>query len=149
MNKRYLGLAFIIILFLALVLLNRRDVKLQIESPEIVPLGNSGYELRIQHTFENPNLLSSTIVSIDEEIFVNGIAAGQINLQPEQGIPGLKNTTLPVMLRFSKDKVDLSMCGNGQKVLLDLSGKIVYRNLTGGGNIDVNFSDSVLVKKLK
>lgn len=149
MNKRYLGLGFTILLFLVLVLLNRRDVKLEIETPEINPIGISGYELRMLHTFENSNLLSSTIVSIEEDVFVKGLSTGKVSLQPEQGIPGLKKTTLPVMLRFPKDNIDRSAYDQEQKVRVDVNGKIVYRNLTGGGVIEVNFSDSVKVKYLQ
>lgn len=149
MNKRYLGLVFTILLFLALVLLNRRDVKLEIETPEINPIGISGYELRMFHTFENSNLLSSTIVSIEEDVFVKGLSTGKVSLQPEQGIPGLKKTTLLVMLRFPKDNIDMSAYDQEQKVRVDVNGTIVYRNLTGGGVIEVNFSDSVKVKYLQ
>lgn len=147
MNKRIWGIGAVVIIFIAIVLLNRKEVKLQSQyGVQLRKLSASGYELATIADFDNPNLLSSTLTQLRETFYVNGRNAGIVTINLEQGIPGRKVTSLPVSIRIPaellKDAISDSVVS---KVVFDVEGEISYRNFTSQGVIQVQFRDSVQV----
>ncbi|MBK8657539.1 MAG: LEA type 2 family protein [Bacteroidetes bacterium] len=138
---------FLAVLFLGIVLLNRKDVQLQSQhSSQLRRLSASGYELVTVAEFNNPNLLSSTLTSVHEKFYINGKSVGILHMEPEQGIPGRKVTSFPVSLRIpASDLVAVLVDSRVQTVLLEIEGEIAFRNFTGGGKMNVQISDSVRI----
>ncbi|MBK7147759.1 MAG: LEA type 2 family protein [Bacteroidetes bacterium] len=147
MKKRIGGVLFLAVLFLGIVLLNRKDVQLQSQhSSQLRRLSASGYELVTVAEFNNPNLLSSTLTSVHEKFYINGKSVGILHMEPEQGIPGRKVTSFPVSLRIPASDLEAVLVDSRvQTVLLEIEGEIAFRNFTGGGKMNVQISDSVRI----
>lgn len=142
------GWLIAIFLLVVIVLLNRSDVKLEKQDDfSLLKIGYEGYELQSKLRFSNPNLLSSTIVNIHEKYYINNRLIGELNNEVEQGIAGRKETTLPVGIRFTKK--DFAQLANidsataNTPVDIAIKGEITFRNLTGGGTIDINQTTSI------
>jgi len=140
MKIRSLSYIIILLLFVALYFLNRKQVELVAEDNiNLNRIGSSGYELRANIRLKNPNLLSSTIKSFHENIFVNGIEVGILDNELNQGIPGLKETAFPISVRFSKDEFAGAISADSTKpASVHIKGEIVFQNLFGGGTIKVD-----------
>jgi hypothetical protein len=72
-----------------------------------------------------------------------------LKMQPQQGIPGRKETSLPVMVRmdtetFNKAFPNDSIVGT-EPVQVTVAGEIEYKNFTGGGKLPVSASASVIL----
>lgn len=140
MNRKIMYVVLAVLLA-AVILLNRREVELvKQDNFEIVQISANGYELRSVLTFNNKNLLSSTIKSVDEKFYVNGELVSITHNQLDQGIPGMKETSLPMMVRFEGGAF---MHPNGDTLSIatsfniEVKGDIEYSNFTGGGKIIV------------
>ncbi len=147
MKKRIGGVLLLVILFLGIVLLNRKGVQLQSQhGSQLRRLSASGYELVTVADFNNPNLLSSTLISLHEKFYINGKSVGILHMEPEQGIPGRKVTSFPVSLRIPASDLEHVLADSSVPiVLLNIEGEIAYRNFTGGGKMNVQISDSVRI----
>ncbi len=152
MNLRKAGLVITIVLVAALFLLNRKDVTFaRQDNFEVQSISATGAEFKSVIHLHNPNLLSSTIKSIDEKFSINGIQIAQLNIELSQGIPGLKETAFPVSVRFIKEdyykaiRADSIMPENAE-VLME--GEINFENLTGAGKIKIHQTETIIVKDL-
>ncbi len=145
--KRFAGPAVILVLLGGLYLFNRSDVELsKQDSYNIISLGKDGLELTSDLHLNNPNLLSATIKTIDERYTINGRPVAIFSMEVAQGIPGRKETTLPVSVRFSRADVQQFLPDSAvgtTKALLTVTGKIEFSNMFGGGTITVNQQDSI------
>jgi LEA14-like dessication related protein len=147
MNIKRGGLLITLVLLLLLIFLNRKEVEMKKQTGFTWnKISASGYQVNSVLNLYNPNLLSSTIKTIDERLFINGNQIGELNNELNQGIAGRKETSFPVAIRFSKDEVN-SVSAN-EKVEIVLRGEIVFQNLFGGGTIIINQKDSVYVSAL-
>lgn len=151
MNFRKGGLIIAGILLVATIFLNRSDVQLSSQADfSVTKITASGYELKSVVKLHNPNLLSSTIHSINEKFYLNDIFVGEFNNELEQGIPGRKDTDFPLNIRFSQTDVHELFAGDTllqKKCRVTVKGEIVFSNLTGGGKITVNQTGYVIISK--
>ena len=152
MNFRKAGLGITVVIVIALFLLNRKDVTLvKQDSFELHAISATGDEYKSIIHLHNPNLLSSTIKTIKEKYSVNGFQIGELNTELNQGIPGLKETSFPVSIRFSKDDYykavhyDTAM---QEKVDVLIEGEISFQNFTGGGIIKIHQIETIAQKDL-
>ncbi len=146
MKTRRWPLIFVLAVAAALFFLNRRQVTLSAQdSVELKRISGSGYELSSVLRLYNPNLLSSTIKSIHEKFVINGTPVGELNMELDQGIPGLRESQLPVSARFSREEAQEAFGDSAAgSFALTITGEIVFQNLAGGGTIAVQIKDSVL-----
>lgn len=148
MKQKGIGILIAALLGLGLVLLNRSNLQLTAQDNFLIrKISASGYELQSTIRIYNPNLLSSTIESIEEEFRINGQVVSILKMQPQQGIPGRKETLLPVMVRmdtetFNKAFPNDSIAGT-EPVQVTVTGEIEYKNFTGGGRLPVSGSASI------
>ncbi len=146
MKKRLIGIGIAFIALLVLMLLNKKEVILEQQGGyTLTPIGNQGLELSSTLALHNPNLLSSTIQSINEKYSINGLTVASLEIELSQGISGHKTTTFPVSVRFSKDDLQKAMNGDtlATAAPLHITGEIIYKNFTGGGTIKVDLNDSI------
>ncbi len=150
MNFRKSGLVIAGLLLVALLLLNRKDLQLLSQTDfAATKITSSGYELKSILHLKNPNLLSSTVNSINEKFYLNDLYIGEFNNEIQQGIPGLKETSFPLNIRFTTG--DISSIFSNDSTLLNIpcrisvSGEITFSNLSGGGKITVNQTDSIII----
>ncbi|MES2620528.1 MAG: LEA type 2 family protein, partial [Bacteroidota bacterium] len=111
----------------------------------------SAYELSSVIHLQNPNLLSSTIKTIDERFFINGKQIGELSNAIGQGIPGRKETTFPVKVRIPKDEIPsfyLDSIRVPQPIEINIKGEIVFENLFGGGKVLIDQKNTVYVTEL-
>ena len=148
-----MGLAIVGALLVALFFLNRKDVTLvKQDTFSATPIGTSGYLLKSVLHLHNPNLLSSTIKVISEKYFIEGREVALMNMEVSQGIPGMKGTSFPVNIRFSK--TDLQKIFPKDTLLTHvkaevyITGEITFENMMSSGKISVNQKDSVLISAL-
>src|SRR5688572_4791668 len=150
MNYRIAGIVITLVLVIALYFLNREQVQMRKQTGfEWKRVSVSGYELSSVIHLYNPNLLSSTIKTIDEKIFINGKQIGELNNALAQGIPGRKETSFPVNIRFPKNEIPsfyTDSAGQFQKIEITMKGEIIFENLFGGGKILIDQKDSVDVQ---
>lgn len=140
MNFRRAGLVITILVAVTLLVLNRKQVTLVRQTDFVLKkITTNGYELSWIITMHNPNLLSSTIQKINEKVIVDGTELSELHLELSQGIPGTKETSFPVSIRF--ENTDVTFDTLSFPILL--KGEISFSNLTGGGVIRVNESDTV------
>jgi LEA14-like dessication related protein len=147
MKIRSAGLVITLVLLLVLIFLNREEVQMMKQTDFTWNrISASGYQLSSVIHLNNPNLLSSTIKTINEKLFINGQEVGELDNELNQGIPGRKETSFPVAIRFAKDEVaDLNTTG---KIEIRMKGEIVFDNLFGGGKTLINQKDSVYVSAI-
>jgi len=152
MNYRKIGLAGFLILLVALFLLNRKDVALvKQDSFSLLPISATGTEYKSVIHLNNPNLLSATIKTIDEKYFVNGVELAVLSIELNQGIPGLKETSFPIGVRFAKEDyykaahIDSSV---PEAINVVIDGKITYSTLAGEGEIPVHLVETLTVRNL-
>jgi len=152
MNFRRAGLAIVVIIAVALFFLNRKDVTLvKQDSFELLPISVTGDVYKSVIHLHNPNLLSSTIKTIEERYSINGVELARFNMELNQGILGLKETTFPINVRFAKDDyynaahADSSM---PSQINVLIEGEISFSNLTGGGTIKIYQTETIAVKDL-
>jgi LEA14-like dessication related protein len=147
MKIKRVGLVITLVLLLLLIFLNREELRLMKQTDFTwQKISNSGYQVSSVMHLYNPNLLSSTIKKINERLFINGQQVGELDNQIEQGIPGRKETSFPVAIRFSKE--DIAGLNTREKIEIMTRGEIVFENLFGGGTILINRKDSVYVSVL-
>mgnify|MGYP001552555340 FL=1 len=133
-------------------MLNRKAVSLTKQNNfDLHPLSSAGYECNSVIHLHNPNLLSSTIITMDEKYSINGVSLGLLSIELNQGIPGLKETEFPVSVRFSK--ADFLKAVDSDSTLptsinLLVEGEIKYQNLTGNGTIKVYHTENISTKGL-
>jgi LEA14-like dessication related protein len=148
MKRRGVGILIAILLGLGLVLLNRKDLELVTQNKFLVrKISASGYELQSYITINNPNLLSSTIETIEEEYRINGHVVSIMKMQLDQGIPGRKETTFPVNVRFDTETFKAAFPADtvltGFNKTVDVTGKVTYHNFTGGGTLEIKIQDEL------
>ncbi len=150
MKIKRVGLVMAVVLGVVLFFLNRSDVTLTKQDTfSVTPIGNTGYQLKSVLHLHNPNLLSSTIKTISEKFYIEGREVAILNTEISQGIPGLKETTFPVTVRFSK--ADLLRIFLNDSLLtnfkaeINIIGEITFENLMSSGKIPVNQKDSVII----
>lgn len=150
MNFKRVGILIAVVLAIGIYFLNRAEITLTKQDAfSVTPIGETGYLLKSVLHLNNPNLLSSTIKTITEKYFIEGREVARMNMDISQGIPGLKETSFPVNVRFSK--TDLQNIFPDDTVIQDIkaqvtvTGEITFQNVVGGGTITVNQKDSVLI----
>ena len=130
-----------------LFLLNRSDVELTAQdSLAVVPIGSTGIELKSTLKLNNPNLLSATIKTVEETFYINNVPVAILNMQPEQGIPGRKETALPVSVRFSRNDIRQFLPDSAvgiTRAAVTITGTIEFTTMFGKGTIQVNQTDSL------
>jgi|ERR1043165_184311 LEA14-like dessication related protein len=151
MNIRRFTIVFILALIGILYFLNRKDISLvKQDSFEVVSIGNEGYMLKSVIHLHNPNLLSSTVKTISENFYVNGNKLAIMNMEIEQGIPGMKETEFPVNIRFGKADIESLLSDTSTHTIkagVNVKGEIAFQNLFAGGTITVDQQDSVTITK--
>lgn len=146
MKRKGIGLLIVLVLLVILYFLNRADIELTKQDGfAIHRISEDGYELKSVIHLNNPNLLSSTIKTIREEFRVNGVLVGILDMGLGQGIPGRKETTFPIGLRFTDGDLlrQLSADSTGKGVEVQVSGEIHYGRFIGSGVIKVNQSGTI------
>ncbi|HLP53090.1 MAG TPA: LEA type 2 family protein [Chitinophagales bacterium] len=152
MDIKKAGLVIVGVLLVGLFLFNRSDVSLTKQDAfTITPIGANGYELHSTLHFYNPNLLSSTIKEISENFYINGRSIAIMKMEIAQGIPGRKETSFPVTVRFNRN--DLKQLFPDSAVGLvkgevSVTGEITFSNMFGGGKISVEQNDSLTIPGL-
>jgi LEA14-like dessication related protein len=150
MNYRKAGPILAIALLGVLYLLNRSEVKVAAQDTFLLKkITASGYELQSVIKLQNDNLLSSTIVNIDEKYYINEELISIMHLEFNQGIPGRKTTEFPLMVRFDGTDLNnfpLNDTTVGTKTLVvRVEGEIEYKNFIGGGKTKVASADTIKV----
>jgi LEA14-like dessication related protein len=147
MKFRKVGLVLVGVLLIALYFLNRSDVELNPQlSLQMHSISTSGGEIQAVIRLKNPNLLSSTIKTIHEKFYLNGVLLGIIDNELNQGIPGLKETEFPTSIRFRtsdyQNALALDSTHTGP-IILTVNGDIQFQNLFKSGKIMVHQSAPV------
>ena len=150
MKLKRVGILIAVVLAVIIYLFNRADVELTKQDTfSVASIGGTGFLLKSELHLNNPNLLSSTIKTITEKYFIAGREVARMNMEINQGIPGRKETSFPISVRFSK--ADIQAIFPDDTVLTDVkaevtvTGEITFQNVVGGGTIKVNQKDSVLI----
>ncbi len=150
MKFKRVGILIAVVLAVIIYLFNRADVELTKQDTfSVASIGGTGFLLKSELHLNNPNLLSSTIKTITEKYFIAGREVARMNMEINQGIPGRKETSFPISVRFSK--ADIQAIFPDDTVLTDVkaevtvTGEITFQNVVGGGTIKVNQKDSVLI----
>ena len=149
MNFKGAGIIIAVALAVGIYFLNRENITLNKQDTfSVSSIGGSGYLLKSVLHLNNPNLLSSTIKTISEKYFIEGREVALMNMEINQGIPGRKETSFPVNVRFSKADLQ-SIFPNDTltsyiKAEVTVTGEITFQNVVGSGTITVNQKDSVI-----
>ena len=147
MNIRKLGFVVIGVILIVLYFLNKKDVELNPQlTLQMHNLSTSGGELQAIIRLNNPNLLSSTIKSIHEKFYLNGVAIGIVDNELNQGIPGLKETAFPTSIRFRSSDYQQALTVDSAhtgKAVITVDGEILFQNLFTSGKINVHQSAPV------
>jgi LEA14-like dessication related protein len=138
------GLVVVGVLLAVLYVLNRKDVEVVSMKPFAVrPISASGGELSGVIVLNNPNLLSSTIKTVHEKFYLNGILLGILDNEISQGIPGMKETEFPVSIRFSNSDYQKGLDADAEHhsdTIVMVSGDIEFQNLFKSGKAEVKQS---------
>lgn len=150
MNYRKAGPILAVALLGVLYLFNRNEVKVAAQDTFLLKqITKTGYELQSVIKLQNDNLLSSTIVNIDEKFYVNEELVSIMHLEFNQGIPGRKTTEFPLMVRFDGENLKnfpLNDTTAGPKTLIvRVEGEVEYKNFIGGGKTQVERQDTITV----
>lgn len=148
MNPKRIGLLIFIVLAAAVLWLNRKDVVLHSQNEfKLVKISTTGYELQSVIHLQNPNFLSATIKTIQEDFYINGIKVGELSSEINQGIPGWKETSFPVSIRFTSEDWERIFPDSHvpAKAEVTVKGEINFQNLTGSGKITVNIKNSLSI----
>lgn len=150
MNFRKIGLVIFLVAAVLLFILNRKPPALLTQNSfSLTPIGHTGYSLQSVLVLYNPNLLSSTIKNISEKYYISGQEAATLNIEFDRGIPGLKETALPVNVRFSKNVLPLfsnyDSTAAARQVDITVTGEITYENIIGGGKFNFSKTDSLFI----
>lgn len=150
MNFRKIGWVLFLALLLLLYLFNRKQPTLLTQHSFLLsPIGNAGYSLQSILVLHNPNLLSTTIKTISEKYYLDGKEIAILRLAFDRGIPGLKETVLPVNVRLGDGELNkifrADTSGNARKTDITVTGEISYENLFGGGSFSFSKTDSILI----
>jgi LEA14-like dessication related protein len=147
MNSKNIGILIFVILLALVIVLNRGDVTLvEQNNYKLRPISSNGFVLESEIHLNNPNVLSCTIKSIHEEFRINGKVMGILDQEINQGIPGRKESSFPVSIRFGKDEYNTATANdstNANKVKISVEGEIVFSKVMGGGKIVVNESQLI------
>ncbi len=147
MNFRKLGFVIIGVILVVLYFLNKKDVELNPQlTLQLHNLSTSGGELQAIIRLNNPNLLSSTIKSIHEKFYLNGVVIGIVDNELNQGIPGLKETAFPTSIRFRNSDYQQALTldsAHTGKAVITVDGEILFQNLFTSGKINVHQSAPV------
>lgn len=150
MKFKRVGILIAIVLAIIIYLFNRADIELTKQDTfSVAPIGETGYLLKSELHLNNPNLLSSTIITITEKYFIAGREVARMSMEINQGIPGRKETSFPISVRFNKADVQAIFPNDtiltNVKCEVTVTGEITFQNVVGGGTITVNQKDSVLI----
>lgn len=150
MNFRKGGLILALVLLGGIYLLNREQVKIAAQDTFLLKqITATGYELQSVIKLQNDNLLSSTIMNIDEKFYINDELVSIMHQEFNQGIPGRKTTEFPLMVRFDGKDLNnfpLNDTTAGTKTLvIKVEGEIEYRNFIGGGKTRIERQDTINV----
>ena len=147
MNRRTGGLIIVGVLLVALYFFNRKDVEVITMKPfHLHTISATGGELQSTIVLKNPNLLSSTIKTIHEKFYLNGVLLGIIENDLNQGIPGLKETEFPVSIRFMN--VDYqkgldAITTHNPDTIIKVTGQIEFQNLFKSGKAEVEQQNTI------
>jgi len=145
------GLIVVGILLVALYFFNRRDIEVVSMKPFVMHrISTAGGELQGVIVLNNPNLLSSTIKSLHEKFYLNGILLGILDNDISQGIPGLKETEFPVSIRFSNSDYQKGLEADAQHnpdTIIMVTGDIEFQNLFKSGKTLVQQSAVITHEK--
>ncbi|MDB5282603.1 MAG: hypothetical protein JWO06_1678 [Bacteroidota bacterium] len=131
------------ILLLILAFFNRKDIELTKQDQiSIKPISQSGYELSSVIHLHNPNLLSSTIKTVNENFYINGQSIGAFKMDLSQGVAGMKDSEFPITIRFTKDDYSKGLMrdSTNASITLRMDGEIDFQNLLSGGKIKIQQS---------
>lgn len=144
MNFRRAGLFIVIILLALLAIFNHSAVELVGQkNNSLHSISTNGLQLESSVVLHNPNILSSTIKKIHESFFLNNTVVGTFDQEINQGIPGRKDTELPLNIRFSKSDFPNLFTDSTKQVNLHIEGEIYYQNIISGGTVKVNETSGV------
>lgn len=144
MNKKLGGIVVTALLVIGVMLLNRREVLFQGQDNFVLKkISSTGYELQSVIKLKNNNLLSSTIQNLDEKFYLNDTLIFIMHMELQQGIPGMKETTFPIMVRFNMDSLSEFDTFN-----IRAEGNADYKNFTGGGNLQLKAAATVKLNTL-
>ena len=151
MNRRYIGLIVVGVIVVVLYFLNRKDVEVVSMQPfKMHSISASGGELQGVILLKNPNLLSSTIKSIHEKFYLNGILLGILENDISQGIPGLKESEFPISIRFSntdyQKALSIDTTHHSDSVIM-VTGDIEFQNLFNSNKAEVKQSAVITHEK--
>ena len=144
MKIRTGGLLVVGVLLIVLYFLNHKDIELSpATSFHMHRISATGGELQEVIRLNNPNLLSSTIKSLHEKIYLNGALLGILDNELSQGIPGLKESEFPVSIRYSNSDIQ-KILGTDSipagKLEVTIEGDIQFQNLFTSGKITIHQS---------
>lgn len=151
MNARRGGLIIAVVLLGIILYFNREPVKLvSQDSFMLKKVTANGYELQSLLKLKNPNLLSSTILNIDEKFYVNGELVSIMHIEFNQGIPGRgKETEFPIMVRFDRESLTMDLLADtntpAPPLVVKVEGTIEYKNFMTDGKIVVDTEDSIKI----
>lgn len=149
MNFRRGGLIIAVVLLGVILFFNREPVKLVKQDTFLLKkISATGYELQSVIKLKNSNLLSSTVMNIDEKFYLNDELISIVHIELNQGIPGRgKETEFPIMVRFNNDDLrGLSLVDTNaaeQPLVVRVEGEIEYKNFMGGGKTIVDTQDTI------
>jgi|GEM_PF-1866408 len=144
MNKKLGGILVTALLVIGVMLLNRREVIFVGQNNFVLKkISSTGYELQSLIILKNNNLLSSTIQNLDEKFYLNDTLISIMHMELQQGIPGIKETTFPIMVRFNMDSLNEFDAHS-----IRAEGNADYKNFTGGGNMKLNANAVVKLNTL-
>ncbi|MCS6935331.1 MAG: LEA type 2 family protein, partial [Chitinophagales bacterium] len=139
MKFRYAGLLVAIAGFALLYTFNRSALEFVAqESFALNPVGNSGWECSSILKLHNPNLLSATLVSIEEAYRINGTEIAILNHEMNQTLPGQKTSRFPVSVRFARGDIPFDSIA-----LLSVTGKVHYRSMFREGNLTIQIDTAI------
>ncbi len=140
--SRIYGILIVLALVAGLWFFNRSEITLTTQDNfELLPIGTNGWELKSVLHINNPNMLSVTVNTIREQFYINGTPVGQLDMGVNRGIPGHKETELPVSIRFTVEALAAliadTMVG---PTPIKVTGTISYNKLVGEGQLEVSQS---------
>jgi hypothetical protein len=136
MKNKKAAIAIFVIPLVLIILLDNKSVTLTAEKD----IKQSTLVLN------NPNLLSSTIKSIHEKFYVNGVSVGIVDNELNQGIPGRKDSEFPLNIRFPRAALNFVPPADSM-VTIKTEGEVDYTNLVGKGQIIIGSKASVHLQK--
>ena len=151
MNFRKAGLVVVGVILVVLYFLNRHDLELEPQQfLAIRPISATGADMPTVIRLKNSNLLSSTIKTIHEKFYLNGVLLGILDNELNQGIPGLQTTEFPAKIRVSQQDF-LHALGpdslNPGHADIRVEGEIVFQNLFTSGKIDIHQTGKITNEK--